>query len=527
MTTLRPNVLFIIADQLRADHLGFGGNSVVQTPNLDALAARGTVFTNATVANPTCMPNRASLITGRWPSTHGTRCNGIPLDPQSRTLIRSLGQVGYHAIAVGKLHHQNMGWDFEPEQQQEIRATDPLLLDPAAGNARRETFGWDGWEDRAAHDERFIELPPDYYGYDHVDLVVGHGDHPGGHYLHWARERGVDPDVIGGPEHSANLYPGWDQVYRTAIPAEFHPSTYIGEKAVEHLKDAAGKDRPFFMFVSFPDPHHPFSPPAGYDTMYDPDQLELPTGFEQDHTKSPAHIRHMMQHRGQPGSDPTMTWAANEQQYRQAAAAQYGLITLMDEQIGRILTELDNQGLSEDTIVVFTSDHGDLFGDHGLMLKHFCHYRAVTNVPMLIAIPGGTHQRSDALVSSPDLVPTLLELSGGPAFRGIQGRSLVPLLRGETGEHRHALLVEEEQPFGLPGLPGPVRMRTVITSEGRLTRYFGTDATELYDHRTDPYELHNLAGSAEHADLENRLISVMLEEMAALADNGTAPTAAA
>src|SRR5687767_9563742 len=107
MTSRRPNVLFIIADQLRADHLGFGGNSVVRTPNLDALAARGTVFSNATVANPTCMPNRASLITGRWPSTHGTRCNGIPLDPQSRTLIRSLGEVGYHAIGVGKLHHQN------------------------------------------------------------------------------------------------------------------------------------------------------------------------------------------------------------------------------------------------------------------------------------------------------------------------------------------------------------------------------------------------------------------------------------
>lgn len=525
----RPNVLFIIADQLRADHLGFGGNGVVKTPHLDALAAKSIVFENATVANPTCMPNRASLMTGRWPSVHGTRCNGITLDPLTQTLPGSLAAGGYRTVGVGKLHHQNMGWEFEPHQAEEIRTTDPMMLDQGLGDARRQALpqGWDQWENREAHDQRFIGLPADYYGYQHVDLIIGHGDRPGGHYVHWARERGVDPETLGGPAHSPSQYVGWDQVYQTAIPAEVHPTSYVSEKAIEHLKDAAGQDQPFFMFVSFPDPHHPFSPPEGYADLYDPGDLPLPLGFDQDHSASPAHVRTMVQRRGQPNADPTMTWAATEEQYRHAAAAQYGLITMMDEHIGRILEELDRQGLAEDTIVVFTSDHGDLFGDHGLMLKHFVHYRAVTNVPLVVHVPGTPPLRTGALVSSADVAPTLLELTGSECYRGIQGRSLVPLLRGGTEQHREVLLVEEEQPFGLEGLPGPVRMRTVITSEGRLTRYFGTDVAELYDHRADPGELLNRAGDPAFAGLEDRLLRTMLDEMANLADQGTAPTAAA
>ncbi|MET3369339.1 UNVERIFIED_CONTAM: arylsulfatase A-like enzyme [Jeotgalibacillus campisalis] len=525
----RPNVLFIIADQLRADHLGFGGNATVKTPNLDALAAKSIVFENATVANPTCMPNRASLMTGRWPSAHGTRCNGITLDPLTQTVPGSLGAGGYRTVGVGKLHHQNMGWEFEPHQAEEIRATDPLLLDTEVGDARRQDFapGWDQWENRDAHDDRFIALPSDYYGYQHVDLVIGHGDRPGGHYVHWARERGIDPESLGGPANSSSKYGGWDQVYQTAIPAEVHPTSYVSEKAIEHLKDAAGHDQPFFMFVSFPDPHHPFSPPAGYSDLYDPGDVPLPLGFEQDHSASPAHVRDMMEHRGEPNADPTMTWAATEEQYRFAAAAQYGLITMMDEHIGRILDELDRQGLAEDTIVVFTSDHGDLFGDHGLMLKHFVHYRAVTNVPLLVHLPGSLPRRTGALVSSADVAPTLLELTGSKGYRGIQGQSLVPLLQGDTDHHRDALLVEEEQPFGLAGLPGPVRMRSLITAEGRLTRYFGTDIAELYDHRVDPGELVNRAGDPSFAGLEDRLLRTMLDEMAALTDQGAAPTAAA
>ena len=321
--TRRPNVLVIIADQLRADHLGFAGNQVVRTPHLDRLAAQSMVFTEATVTNPTCMPNRASLLTGRWPSTHGTRCNGITMDPDANNLVKQLSCGGYLTRAVGKLHHQNMGWDFEPIQRAEIEATDPLLLDPRSSNANTQSRpeGWDQWENAAAHAEDFIPLPEGYYGYQQVDLVIGHGDRPGGHYVHWARERGIDPVAVGGAENAPKRLNTWDQVYQTGIPAELHPSSYVGERAEAHLAEFAESAEPFFMFVSFPDPHHPFSPPEGYADMYSPDEVELPIGFYQDHAKSPSHIHRMFDRRGEPNEDPTMTFAADEAQYRQAAAA--------------------------------------------------------------------------------------------------------------------------------------------------------------------------------------------------------------
>lgn len=525
----RPNVLVFIADQLRADHLGFAGNNQVRTPNLDALAAESVVFSEATVANPTCMPNRASLLTGRWPSAHGTRCNGIPLDPDASTFVRQLATDGYRTAAVGKLHHQNMGWDFEPEQREQIEETQPLLLETGARDSahREREAGWDQWENRARHEASHVDMPEDYYGYQEVDLVVGHGDAPGGHYVHWARERGVDPRALGGVDHALDLAASWEQVYTSAIPAKAHPTRYIGERAEARVRAAAGEEDPFFLFVSFPDPHHPFAPPVDYARLYDPEALDLPIGFEQDHSASPAHIREMIAVRGTPNSDPTMSFAVNEEQYRAAAAAQYGLITFMDEQIGNVLNALRETGQDQDTIIVFTSDHGDLFGDHGLMLKHFVHYRAVTRVPLTIRIPGRAAGKNSSLVSSADLAPTLLELTSTPAFRGIQGMSLQPLLTGEKTELRKAVLVEEEQPFSLPGLPAPVRMRTVITNEGRMTRYFGSEEVEVYDHRRDPHELVNVASNPAAAGLRHRLEVAMMDHMARVQDEGIAPTAAA
>jgi len=526
----RPNILVFIADQLRADHLGAYGNTEVRTPNLDRLASRATVYDEAHVANPTCMPNRASLLTGRWPSAHGTQYNGIPLDPDASTFVRQLRHCGYRTSAVGKLHHQNMGWDFEPEQREQIITSAPDLLDPALPDAvvRQREPGWDQWENRERHEAGYLPLPDDYYGYRDVDLVIGHGDAPGGHWLHWAREQGVEPRELGGPQAAEEVLASWEQVYTSAIPAHAHPTRYIGLKAAERLRETAQQSDPFFMFVSFPDPHHPFAPPREYSRRYDPQELELPPGFNQDHARSPEHIRVMHEHRGVPNSDPTMSFAVTEEQYRAAAAAQYGLIEFMDEQIGQVLEVLEETGQAEDTIIVFTADHGDLFGDHGLMLKHFVHYRAVTRVPLIIHLPGDqTQRRSSELVSSADLAPTIMDLAGVPAFRGIQGRSLVRQGQLSPGTGSEALLIEEDQPFSLEGLPAPVRMRTVITPQGRLTKYIGTDIYELYDHRADPDELDNLAGMDAAAGLRQRMESQLNEQLVNLAAARARPTAAA
>lgn len=530
MKPKQPNIVFIIADQLRADHLGFYGNTEVRTPNLDKFAQGAHVFDRAFVANPTCMPNRASLLTGRWPSVHGTRCNGIPLDPESSTFVRSLALAGYNTAAVGKLHHQNMGWDFEEEQSEQIQSTDPGLLDPNIDRAygRVREAGWDQWENRERHERGHVQMPEDYYGYQEVDLVIGHGDAPGGHWVHWAREQGVDPRKLGGPLASEQPPTGWDQIYTSSIPAHAHPSTYVGQRASERIIQAAEAEEPFFLFVSFPDPHHPFAPPKEYAQRYNPEELTIPVGFTQDHSASPEHIRMMIQSRGTPNDDATMAFAVSEDQYRRAAAAQFGLIELMDEQIGKILDTLKQTGVEEDTIVVFTADHGDMMGAHGLMLKHFVHYESVTRVPLAIHIPGKKPARQTrALVSTADLAPTMLGLANVRPFHGIQGKNLQPILAGEHETIRDAVLIEEDQPFSVQGLPAPVRMRSVITARGRLTQYFGSGIVELYDHGNDPEEFHNLAGTPAAAGLQRELEQALLGELAQLCDSAPSPSAAA
>lgn len=529
--TQSQNVIIFIADQLRADHLGFSGNTEVKTPNLDTLAGTSTRFTNAFVANPTCMPNRASLLTGRWPSVHGTRHNGIPLDPDSNTFVRQLAMNGYQTAAVGKLHHQNMGWDFEPHQRNQIQQTSPMLLDKTVPDATTRNWqeGWDRWEDQTLHDQQYLPLPADYYGYDHVDLIVGHGDAPGGHWAHWAREQGINPKDLGGRHASENISPHWEQVYTSSIPAAAHPTRYVGLKAIENLERFAAKDKPFFLFVSFPDPHHPFAPPKEYAARYDPDSFSLPESFFDDPDNIPKHIKSLLAKRGIPDRDPTMAFSVSEDQYRDALAAQYGLIEFMDEEIGKILETLDATGLSTNTTVMFTSDHGDLFGDHGLMLKHFVHYRSVTNVPLLIKLPDQADARVyEGLVSTTDLAPTIMELTDTPLYRGLQGQSLVSVLHGaSTVKERSALLIEEDQPFAPEGLAAPSKIRTVVSRNGRLTRYYGTEELEVYDYENDPHERKNIASWHAPGYRQRELERHLTDELIRLNDIGRAPTSSA
>lgn len=521
----RPNVVVIIADQLKADLLGCYGHGGPRTPAIDSLAERGTRFDEATVANPTCMPNRASMLTGRWPSTHGTRTNGIPLDEDARTFATQAREAGYHTAAVGKLHLQTMGFPFEGEQLREIEARDPWLLDPevpdAAPRARSAVFDRCELPDDA---DRVRPAGP-YYGFETVDLAIGHGDAVSGDYLKWAGEHGVDPLSLRGRGHASQAYEGWEQVYRTAVPAEVHSSAFVADRACARMRALAGKDAPFLLVASFPDPHHPYAVPEGYADRYAPDEIELPSTFAAEHVGAPPHLAETWRRRGTPDDDWTVTWSPTEEQMRHAAAAEFGLVELLDDSVGVILDEIQRLGIADSTVVVFTADHGDFFGDHGLLLKHFAHYRAVTRVPLILALPGRDADVSSALVSTPDIAATILELTGAVPFRGIQGRSLLPVLDGAPG--RDAVLVEEDLPFGTAGLPGPVRMRTLLTRHARLTRYIGTDLTELYDHEKDPLELRNVADDPCASGLRATMVERMLEEVALLDDEGVRLTSAA
>ncbi len=510
----RPNVVFVITDQQRADHCGFGGNDIVETPNIDRIG--GTVFDRAFVANPICMPNRATILTGRSPSRHGVRFNGISLDPDAATFVRVLREAGYRTGLVGKAHLQNMG---------HMPGVGAMLFgDRRPEVDRHRPEGWDSYEDLERHRREVVDVPPDFYGFDHVDLAVDHGDGVGGHYHQWLVAQGVDRSTLEGPANATWRYDGWEQVYRTAMPAELYPTTWVTERAIAQLEAAARDGQPFFLHVGYPDPHHPFCAPAPWFDRYGPGDVEVPATFGDPHEASMPHIRGLIERRGRP--HPVFTpamWAPTEDQLRHALAAQYGAIAMIDDGVGAILDALERLGLADDTIVVFTSDHGDMFGDHGLILKAAVHYEATTRVPLAIALPGAPTQRSDALVGSIDLARTILELCGAEPFHAMEGHSLVPLLDDPAGAVRDDLLIEEDEMIDIFGIGTTLRMRTVVAPEGRLTLYAGMEQGELYDHRVDPDELENRWDDPAARDLRAELVERLARRLAA-ADDEPVPT---
>ncbi len=508
--------LIIVADQLPAHALGFANDPNVDTPHLDALAAASTVFDRTFVANPICMPNRASMLTGRMPSSHGVRVNGIPLDARHETFARALRRVGYRTGAAGKLHFQPYGAtpDAARNLLGERRNATEVALDA----------GWDGWEMRSLHDERNVELPPDYYGFDEVDLVVGAADTVTGNYRHWLREQGLQPDDVQGRDNALSTYDGWEQVYRTAVPQEAYPTSYIAEATKRFLSTSASIDQPFLFWSSFPDPHHPFAPPGEYFDRYRPDDIDLAATFGDDLTSAPPHLQAMARQRGTQ-TRPFDCFAPTEDQLRHALAAAYGMIALLDDAVGEIMATLESTGLAERTVVIFTSDHGDMWGQHGLLLKHAVHFDSCTRVPLTIRTPGVPPGRTEALASSLDLAPTVLSLAGVEHYRDLHGRDLRPLLGNpdEQATWRDHVLVEEDEIFGLDGLPAPIRMRTVITPTSRYTHYAGQPFGELYDLSNDPNELDNLYDDSSHQRLRSTATEHLLAAIVDTQDTGIAP----
>ncbi len=504
----RPNILVVVADQLPAHALGFGGAPFGHTPHLDGLAARSTVFDRAFVANPICMPNRASMLTGRLPSSHGTRVNGIPLNPRHDTFIDTLRRAGYRTGAAGKLHLQPYGAAPEAATRLMGSAVDAVRLDLPDG--------WDSWEDRSTHDANHVPLPDSYYGFESVDLVVGSADTATGHYRHWLIDRGFDPELVQGHKNALRTFDGWDQVYQTAVPADAYPTAYIVESTQRFLQQAAADQAPFVFWASFPDPHHPFTPPGDYANMVNPADVELPASFSDPGTGLAPHIEAMVAGRGVQ-QRPFDCWAPTEEQYRHSIAAAYGMIAMLDDGVGSILASLAELGLAENTIVVFTSDHGDMWGDHGLLLKHAVHYESCTRVPLVLHVPGMTPSRTDELASSLDLAPTMLSLAGEEPYRDLHGIDLT------NAPSERALLVEEDEIFGLPGLPAPIRMRTLVTQEGRLTIYNGCDVGELYERAEDPGEITNRFDDPAAGALRNQMTERLLHEVFAKEDESVAP----
>ncbi|MEO0915399.1 MAG: sulfatase-like hydrolase/transferase [Pseudomonadota bacterium] len=518
--TKRPNFLFIITDQHRADHLGCGGNTVVRTPNIDGVAAKGTMWDRFYVANPICMPNRASIMTGRMCSAHGARHNGIPLSKDHTTFVELLRDAGYRTGLIGKSHLQSFTGlpatnRFEPAEG--LHVPSPNLRDAIKNN--RHTADYD-LEVVPTWDRPLAErIDGNFYGFEHVEVAADHADRASGDYLLWAREQRKDFDQLVGPE---NALPdnriNAPQAWRTAVPEELYSTNWIADRSGAWLAERAGDDTPFFLQMSFPDPHHPFTPPGRYWDMYDPADIELPKTFGKGDLPPIRAMKAAMEN----GTDPRDNqnpFAVTEEEARAITALTYGMITMIDDAIGRVLERLDELGLAENTVVIFTSDHGDYMGDHGLMLKLLLHYQGIIRVPFIWYDPTAPAwgQNEPGLASSIDIAPTILARAGIQPYNGIQGRDLHSTAPPE------AVIIEEDSQRQMTGFDKPQRVRTVVTDRHRMSIREGEDWNELYNLSTDPGETFNLYDLPAGKVARQALSEIMLRRMITMQDRSPLP----
>jgi arylsulfatase A-like enzyme len=492
----KMNVLFIITDQQRADMLGCYGNNIIKTPNLDRLAKEGVRFSNAFCTSPMCMPNRATILTGYYPNVHGVRSNGINLPEEIPRITDTLVNRGYHTVSIGKTHFNTWTPRYDSKTKSAEDFQDWKLKNPRGDYLTHERF------------------PIPYYGFKEVDLVVGHGNACSGHYLEWIEEKNPKIAQKIKDEYSTKV-PALEIFYESWVPLELYNTTYIQNKTIAFLERYAnGKygEKPFFSHCSFPDPHQPVSPPGKYRNMYKPEDIKLPENV--DDIKNLYNHRYLKQHLEHPPVRDAMLREETIENIKKFIALSYGSISLIDHAVGQILASLEKLGLAENTMVIFTSDHGDYMGDHGLILKGISPFNGTLQVPLIWKVPGITKPAvSDALISSVDLPKTILELLNiKERYRppGMQGYDMKPVLKNPKNELRDSILIMEDEEVGPKG-PLYTRLVHLITKDYKLTKYaeipgFG----DLFDRNEDKLELNNLWGKSK--DLRLEMLDKMFHE---------------
>ncbi|MFX1568553.1 MAG: sulfatase [Promethearchaeota archaeon] len=492
----KMNVLFIITDQQRYDHMGCSGNPILKTPNIDRLSSEGVHFTNAFCTNPMCMPNRATMLTGLYPNVHGVRSNGMILSTEIPTITQTLVKKGWHTAAFGKLHHQ---FNVAPYKLH-----------------YRSTENFQDWVFPQNGDYPVREnFPIPYYGYQEVETVLGHGACLCGHYLDWIEERSPKQAEIM-RERWKNIDDNFFSIFlEHDLPVELYSSAYVTERTIAFLKRHSMGDydkKPFYVHCSFPDPHQPVWPPGKYKDMYSPKDIELPKSFNnleklRNHPYLAPYINVM------PGA---MLRETTEEEAKKFIAYTYGTLSLIDDCVGKILASLEKFGYAENTIVVYTSDHGDLMGDHGMLFKGPSTYMGVFHIPMIWKVPGIIKPgKTDALMSSIDYPKTILNLLGIKEIYhppDIQGFDMTPVLKNPENNEiqpRDCCFIENDEEIGIIN----ARLRSLITKDFKLTIYEGfEDFGDLFDRKKDPYELNNLWYNNSIKEKRFELVNKLLQE---------------
>ncbi|WP_416138688.1 alkaline phosphatase family protein [Halomonas sp. HK25] len=488
MRNNKPNILFIMADQLRADYLGCKGHPTLSTPHIDALARRGVNFTRAYCQAPVCGPSRMSFYTGRYAISHGASYNNVPLRVDERTLGDHLRPEGYRVALVGKTH-----------MRRDVDGMQRLGLDP--DTSRGVLVSQCGFEPF----ERDDGLHPDQ---------SADPDLPYNRYL---REQGYEGD---NPWHSAansaedengEVLSGW-YMRNAHLPArvrEEHSETaYTTNRAMDFISEAG--DSPWCLHLSYIKPHWPYLAPAPYHAMYGPDDI-LPAARSDLERESPHPVLGaFMQH-------PESREFSRDEVRERVIPTYMGLVTQLDDHIGRLVAFLEAQGQLDNTLIVLTSDHGDYLGDHWLGEKEMFHEPSV-RIPMIVVDP--RHEAdstrgsvSERLVEAIDLVPTFVDTAGGDSLaldHVLEGRSLLPLVTGSRVEAWRQYAFSEADYAWRPArvaldLPTD-EARAFMVTDGRWKYvHYQHHRPQLFDLATDPQELTDVAGDAHHTDTLERL----------------------
>src|SRR5690625_2798687 len=474
--------------------VGAFGRIPVRTPVLDRLCAQGTAFRRAYTATPVCTPTRATLLSGQYPSRHGAWSIGTDVDDDVLSLPRLLAEnAGYRTAIVGKSHLRS-------------------VLRPDSMEALPRSRDWDLYRNWSGP----------WYGFEHAKISNGHVDEPhayGLHYGLWLKENGIPaeppyflPDAMSSTK--PNKQPG-SRAGEWQLPEEYHSSTWAASEAISYLRDHAANhaSRPFYLTVNFHDPHMPFRAPDPWHSLHDDVTLPPPVRRRGEWEGKPTIYRATLadQH-------DTMGWQADPQVGIACQTAHrvgeeqrgddedrmwrvyLGMQSLVDRHLGRICDTLDELGLAENTLLVYTSDHGDFMGDHWLWSKGASHYDGAVRVPFIVRWPGRVPagETSDALQSLVDLPTTFLSAAGlGPDPR-MQGVDQLGCWRGTAPAPRSGVLIDHRVEQGL-------YVNSWITDRYRLSVHSihaeDRDEIELYDLIADPGEYVDLSADGANAEL--------------------------
>lgn len=441
---MKPNILFINVDQMRADCLSIMGHSVVETPYLDQLARGGVLFDSAYSATPTCVPARAAIMTGMSQTSHGR----VGYEDQvswnyEHTLAGELAGAGYHTQCVGKMH-------VYPTRQ--LCGYHNVVL-----------------HDGYMHYNRFKHTTKTEESFDYVD-----------DYLKWLRGKsGVERDLLdlGLDCNSSVTARPWH------LPEEYHPTNWVVTESIDFLR-RRDPTKPFFLKMSFVRPHPPFDPPQTFFDQYIHDDFPDPVIGDWASDKDPYLA----------GLDPlTKSGIVPPKRLKRARAAYYALISHIDNQIGRFLMALQEHGELENTVILFASDHGEMLGDHHRFAKSLP-YEGSAAVPFIVSDPGNRlglarGSRVNEVVEMRDIMPTLLDAAGAPIPDTVDGESILPLTRGEQPEWRESIHGEHAH--------GEESHHFVTNGKEKFIWFSQTGEEQYFYLETDPVEKHNLISNPD------------------------------